>query len=464
MTLTLIILAIFFPIIAAIRPFKIGKVPINISSGSVFALIALILLQIIDLETVKLGILGNDQLKPWEIIVIFFTVAYVSISIDVTGILDFFAYKIVHKAKGNGINLFLFFYLFACLLTVFTSNDIVILTLTPIIFYLGKHAKLNIVPLLFTEFFGANTLSMFLYIGNPTNIIVGNALGLGFLEYTKIMWLPTLVAAIANLSLLYLFFRKSLTRKFKPNQDSKFIVRNWFDAIISSILLLTMLGTLTASRALDIPIWVVTSVFALIFIAEDLIFSLYYTQRYKSFSKLVPQKEKQELSKLYVIPENPNKFWTVVKRIPWNILPFIVVFFILVAGLNTYGAVDWLATMISQTSTTLGSSIATHGILGFILANIINNQPTTILLSNVLLSDSLQISALAFQGGAYAVVIASNLGANLTLIGALAGLMWRKILKTKGLEISYLDFVKTGLIITPIVFTLTLITLYFVLA
>lgn len=463
MALVLIIIAIFFSVIAAIWPFKIGKVPINLATGSVLALLALLLLQIIDFETVKLGILGNDQLKPWEIIVIFFTVAYVSISVDVTGILDFFAYKIVHKAKGDGKTLFLFFYLFACFLTVFTSNDIVILTLTPIIFYLGKHAKLNVVPLLFAEFFGANTLSMFLYIGNPTNIIVGNALGLGFLEYTKVMWLPTIAATLANLTLLYLFFRKSLTRKFKPNHNSQYSVRNWFDAIASSILLLAMLATLTASQALNIPIWVVTSAFALIFIIDDLTFSFYYASKYHSLPRNILQKEKQEISKLYGLPEEPNEFWITIKRIPWKILPFILVFFIFVAGLNIYGAVDWFATMISQMSTTLGSSIATNGILGFLLANIINNQPMTILLSNVLVSDSLQTSALAFQGGAYAVVIASNLGANLTLIGALAGLMWRKILKTKGLEISYMDFLKTGFIITPLVFALTLITLYFVL-
>ena len=463
MELALIISAIMFSVLAAIKPFKIGRVPVDIATGSIFALLALLSLQIIDLETVKIGIFGNGQLKPWEIIVIFFTVAYVSISVDVTGILDYFAYKIVHKAKGNGIKLFIFSYLFSCFLTVFTSNDIVILTLTPIIFYLSKHAKLNVAPLLFAEFFGANTLSMLLYIGNPTNIIVGNALGLGFLEYTKIMWLPTVAAAITNLAFLYLIFNKSLTKKFKPNQDAQFSVRNWFDAIISSALLLAMLGTLAASQALGIPIWVVTSAFAIIFIIEDLIFSFYYILKYRSLPSGASQKEKQAMSKSCGLPENPNEFWITIRRIPWKILPFVTVFFILVAGLNAYGAVDWLAVMISQSSATLGSSIVTNGILGFLLANIINNQPMTILLSNVLVSDSLQTPALAFQGGAYAVVIASNLGANFTVIGALAGLMWRKILKTKGLEINYFDFLKIGLAATPVVFALSLLALYLVL-
>ncbi|MBI5789835.1 MAG: hypothetical protein HZA78_13375 [Candidatus Schekmanbacteria bacterium] len=69
-----------------------------------------------------------------EIIIIFFTPAYASISVDVTGIFDFLAYKIVYKAKGDGCKLFLFFYLFACPLTAFTSNDIVIHVMQDMIF------------------------------------------------------------------------------------------------------------------------------------------------------------------------------------------------------------------------------------------------------------------------------------------------------------------------------------------
>jgi Na+/H+ antiporter NhaD/arsenite permease-like protein len=223
-----------------------------------------------------------------------------------------------------------------------------------------------------------------------------------------------------------------------------------------------MLGTLTASRASNLPIWVVTSAFALIFVAEDLSFGAYYTLKHKSLPASEILKDEQEVFRLYGIPEHRHEFWITVKRIPWKILPFTLVLFILVAGLGKYGAVDKLAEMVAGASSTLGGSIAANGIFGFFLANIMNNQPMTILFSNVLISESFKISPLALKGGAYAVIIASNLGANLTLFGALAGLMWRKILKTKGLDVSYTDFIKTGLAITPIVFGLSLVTLYLV--
>lgn len=463
MEIAVTLVAIFLALFAALRPFRIGRIPIDIATGALLILAVLFAFRLIDLETIRRGVIGDDRMRPWEIVVIFFTVAYVSISVDVTGILDFIAYKIVRRAGAAGVRLFVFFYLFACLLTAFTSNDIVILTLTPIIFYLGNHARLNVLPLLFAEFFGANTLSMLLYIGNPTNIIVGNALNIGFFEFTKVMWFPTLVAGVANLAFLYLFFRKSLTRKIEIRADSQFRVRNWIDALVSVALLLAMLATLTVSQTLGVPIWAITTAFAAVFVVEDLLFGFYYSIRHKMLLDSDLEKSKEEIFDLYGIPPHRHEFLITLKRMPWKILPFILLFFILMAELNKLGAVDQLALTVSRMSLSPGSSVAVNGTLGFLLSNVINNQPMTILLGNVFVNDHLRMSPAAFSGGAYAVIIASNLGANLTLIGSLAGLMWHKILKTKGVEIRYVDFLRVGLTITPVVFALTLCALYVVL-
>jgi len=164
---------------------------------------------------------------------------------------------------------------------------------------------------------------------------------------------------------------------------------------------------------------------------------------------------------LFAIGKDKGKsFFMVFRQIPWKILPFVTIFFILIAGLKNNGLIDNLAVFLSQHSGTPGKSIITNGSIGFLLANFINNQPMAIFYSNIFVSEGMKISDAALRGGAYAVVAASNLGANLTLIGALAGLMWKKILNTKGLEISYAKFFKTGMSITITVFALTLLALY----
>jgi Na+/H+ antiporter NhaD/arsenite permease-like protein len=48
------------------------------------------------------------------------------------------------------------------------------------------------------EFFAANTRSMTLCIGNPTNILVASAFRLTFVEYSKWLALPTLAAGLTN--------------------------------------------------------------------------------------------------------------------------------------------------------------------------------------------------------------------------------------------------------------------------
>jgi arsenical pump membrane protein len=443
MDIVLIVLSIFFCLAVIIKPEKIKGIPLNIFTGSALVISLLSLLQVIDLETIRLGVIGGGQIEPWKIIMIFFTLAYTSISLDETGILNYISYKIVHRSKNNGLKLFIFFYLLAGFLTIFTSNDVVILTLTPIIFYLGKHGKINIIPILFAQFFGANTFSMLLYIGNKTNIIIGNAVNLGFLEYTKVMWFPTLIAATANLLLLYLFFRKKISKKIEINKESFAFVENWSEAILKSSLMILGLLFLIFSEKIGMPIWLITSYLALAFIILDLLIYLY-------------KKNKNNSNSL------KNKAVISFIKMPWSILPFVLTFFILIAKINSYGIIDYLVINSSHVFNSLEKGIFINGIIGFFMANIINNQPMSILFSNILINENIEMSKEVFQASVYSIIIASNLGANLSMIGALAGLMWKKILKNKGLDINYFQFLKVGIIITPIVFALSLLSLLFV--
>jgi len=429
------------------------------ATTSVLVIFILLITKVINLDIIKHGLIGDGFIEPWKVIVIFFSVAYVSVSTDVTGVFDYLAYQIVRLTRGSGLKLFFAFYCFAGLLSVFTSNDIVILTLTPIIFYLGKHAKINIIPLLFAEFFAANTFSMLLYIDNPTNIILVNSMGIGFLEYLSVMWLPTTIAIITTFILLRLVFRKSITKTYKLNPNSKFSVRSGVDVIISSALMLLMFVFLVLSEKLALPIWKITLLFAILFIIEDLLFSIYYY--IKSHKLSAPQLEKRKV--VLGIPEDKNEFWLAIKRVPWKILPFVATFFILVYFLNQIGIINAISELMFIERNSLLASIGISGIASFITANIINNQPMAILFTHIFASGKMVLDSQNLLGGVYATIIASNLAANFTIVGALAGLMWKKILRTKDVRITYLDFLKKGLLITPLVFIITLLTLYFTL-
>ena len=70
--------------------------------------------------------------------------------------------------------------------------------------YFCINAKIDPIPYVVAEFVAANTLSMFLIIGNPTNIYLASSYGIGFLNYIAAMAIPTLIAGLVAFFILFL--------------------------------------------------------------------------------------------------------------------------------------------------------------------------------------------------------------------------------------------------------------------
>ena len=198
---------LFFPKI------KIGK--FSISTYWLIALTGAIILLATGLAPIKevwSELTSNTTINPIKIIILFFSMTCLSIFLDEVGLFKFLANFAAKKAKNNQFALFTIFYLLTATLTIFTSNDIVILTFTPFICFFCKNSKINPIPYLVAEFSAANTWSLMLIIGNPTNIYLATSANIGFFDYFKIMALPTLCAGLIEYAVLLLvFFRKLKT-------------------------------------------------------------------------------------------------------------------------------------------------------------------------------------------------------------------------------------------------------------
>ena len=59
----------------------------------------------------------------------------------------------------------------------------------------------------------------------------------------------------------------------------------------------------------------------------------------------------------------------------------------------------------------------------------------------------------------YSTIIGSNIGAIITPVGALAGIMWMKLLKDNNVKYSFLDFAKNGVIMIIILLITSSISL-----
>lgn len=138
------------------------------------------------------GIVGEQHIQPYGILILFMALAYMSASLDMTGVFAWLALRITIQSRGRGRLLFILYFVLSGIVTTFTSNDVSIMTLTPIIYYFASATSADPIPFLTAEFTSANIWSMALFIGNPTNIIVASAVGMSFLDYSKWMLLPTL--------------------------------------------------------------------------------------------------------------------------------------------------------------------------------------------------------------------------------------------------------------------------------
>jgi len=147
-----------------------------------------------------------------------------------------------------------------------------------------------------------------------------------------------------------------------------------------------------------------------------------------------------------------------IEMLPWRIIPFVFGMFTLVEGMRKSGWIDGMADVIVGLIPPQGGPLAifvsAYLLTGvtILLSNLINNQPATILLTRVIISPGfLALPEAVRSVGMFGVILGSNLGANFTLIGALAGIMFAKILSEKGIILGYVEFSKQGFKVMPLV-------------
>eukprot|EP00898_Chlorokybus_atmophyticus_P001162 jgi/Chlat1/2046/Chrsp17S02523 len=215
------------------------------------------------------GITGDGTARPWVVAVVFMTLAYLCLSLDHTGTLYAIALRAKKAAAGSGVKMCYVIYSLSAILTIFTSNDVVVITLTQMVSHLTRSLPNpdDALPLLYAEFFSANTWSMLLVIANPTNIIIGDTFRLNFMGYLAWMFLPTLVAGIIAILLLHFQFRGRMP-DFRATDDGpevtplSAIPRPAIAAFASIWFVLCLIFLAISSYIPHLDIWIVTLFFA----------------------------------------------------------------------------------------------------------------------------------------------------------------------------------------------------------
>ncbi len=359
------------------------------------------------------GITADSSVNPLKILTLFLSMTLLSVYLGDAGFFDYIADAVFLKTKGGTLKLFLILYAVVSVLTVFTSNDIIILTFTPPICIFAKKAKISPLPFLLGEFVAANTWSMMLIIGNPTNIYLAGSAGVTFTEYLSVMWLPALCGGLTGLLMIFLLFRKQLLAPLpKTEHDTKKplkkLIPHRTPLIVSLVHLLVCIVLLAVSDFIGVSMWIICLSLALSLTLFDFIYDL-------------------------IVEKTAMPVWRSIKKEPYELIPFVLSMFVIVLALKECGFTALLGDALVKHSKTDG---VVFGLLSAGASNLLNNIPMSVLFERIIAGESLP--------ALFGAVIGSNVGAFITPVGALAGIMWNKILGEYGVKLPFVKFIFYG--------------------
>ena len=335
----------------------------------------------------------------------------------VYGVFDWLANIAVRQGKGSPVRLFTLIYAVGIVVTVFMSNDATAVVLTPAVLTAVKRAQAKPMPYLLSCAFIANAASFVLPISNPANLVVFHNAMPPLVKWLAMFALPSFVSIAVTYFTLLWYSRKDLTGRTNGTQTE---VKLTTPGKISVAGILAVAAVLLLASALKIDLGLPTCLSTLVVAA------------------------------IVLIRERSNP-WHIVRDISWSVLPLVAALFVIVEAVKSAGALPMLHNALLQVMTwpSAASAFAVGGALGF-GTNLVNNLPLGLLAGATLQT------APFHQLLARVVLIAIDLGPNLSITGSLATILWLIAIRREGMHISGWQFLKAGMLIMPIALALTL--------
>ncbi|KZT72425.1 hypothetical protein DAEQUDRAFT_664278 [Daedalea quercina L-15889] len=454
-------------------PIRKTYLHLNFITVPLISVLLLLATGAIDGPVVRDGIVGANGVQPLDIMALFISLAYLSISLDATGLLRFLAFWVVRKGGSSGKRLFAYLYVFFLVCGVLVGNDPVILSGTAFLAYLTRVSGVaNPKAWIFSQFAAANMASVVLVSSNPTNLVLSGAFALEWTSYIAHVALPFLGAAVVVYPLLLYLFRApdlipdSLDLDLGEVGDMRETLVDRGGAIFGSGLVLVTLGVLVGTSTVGVPVWEVTVPPACIMLVRDVWWDVW---RHRALRTTRAQSAATADNKLPDGAEQPARdgattrhlsrlraalptVSSIAARLPLPLLPFAFLTFILVSALAAQGWVAlfarWWGAWVRATG--VPGAVAGMGLLSCIFCNVCGtNIGATILLARVLQLWVAEAAPAPTQreryGAVYALALGSNFGAfTLTFGASLAGLLWRRILRQKGIRVRAREFARVN--------------------
>jgi Na+/H+ antiporter NhaD/arsenite permease-like protein len=329
-----------------------------------------------------------------------------------TGVFQSLAVRAVRLGRGSPVRIMVLLALVTAFTSALLDNVTVIVLIAPVMVFIAANLGISPVPFLITSVMASNIGGAATLIGDPPNILIGSAAGIGFIPFLANMAPPSILVLAAYAALIHYQFRKKL-----PSRE----------AVAERIQFLDSRGLVTNPRLLKQCLFVLALVFTG-FLSHSALHLEVATIAMSGATLL-----------LIITRQDPHKIF---ERVEWSTLMFFVGLFVVVEAVVAVGIIarvgEWL---LGITGGNLRLSL--HLVLWVSAAGsgIVDNIPYTATMIPLIqsLAASMDIAPLW-----WALALGADFGGNLTLLGASANVVAANLAERSDHQITFGEFFRYG--------------------
>lgn len=359
---------------------------------------------------------GEESLRLLPVVAFLAAVLVLSDLCARDGLFEWAGRFMAARSHGEPHRLLVLVFGVAAVTTAVLSLDATVVLLTPVVFATAARVGVRPRPHVYACTHLANGGSLLLPVSNLTNLLAVSVLGISFVEFGLVMLLPWLAVLAVEYVAFRWYFASDLTVGAgapEPVEDDVRLPR--FSA---TVLALTLAGFVVASLVHVEVAWVAA--------AGALVLAVRAVR--------TGQARPREIGSALNVP----------------FLAFVIALGVVVRAVVDNGLADAM-TRIVPSGDSLAALLAWAG-LAAVLANLVNNLPAVLIL--------LPLAAGGGAGSVLAVLIGVNVGPNLTYVGSLATLLWRRIVHAHDHEAPLGEFTLLGLLATPLAMVAAVVALW----
>jgi Na+/H+ antiporter NhaD/arsenite permease-like protein len=290
-------------------------------------------------------------------------------------------------------------------LTALLANDIVVLTMTPLLIAGARSRGLDPRPFVIALAGASNAGSAATVIGNPQNILIGQVGNLSFHTFLLACAVPAVVGLLCVFGVVWLL---------------------WHDRIDATVMAVTREGTDVPRHPHDRN----QTIKGLVALVMLLVL----------FATPLPREVGGLVIAALLLASRKFTSRTMIAAVDWPLLLLFVCLFAITGSFANLTSIPAALTSALQAIGLAPESLAVLTPLSLAMSNTIGNVPSVILL--------LQCWPDLSQGALYGLALLSSLAGNLLLIGSLSNLLIIERADAMGVRIGFAEYARAGVPIT----------------